>query len=139
VYVRSFDLGYPTASGSGAGKVKVSVSGGASPIWRADGRELLYSSGRTVWSVDVATTPVFHAGLPKLLFEGPPGSKAAAPDAQRFLFDVPVGKTSAKVMLNWQAAEEVTAASLCASSATRTRMIDNSRLVGDSEPMQMRV
>jgi hypothetical protein len=38
------------------------------------------------------------------LFEGPPGVKTAAPDAQRFLFDVPVGKTAAKVVVNWQAA-----------------------------------
>jgi Tol biopolymer transport system component len=106
VYVRPFDPGNPTASGSGAGKVKVSVSGGSFPFWRADGKELLYSAGRKEYSVDVTTTPAFHAGAPKLLFESPPGAAAPAPapDAQRFLFDVPVGKTSAKVVLNWQAA-----------------------------------
>jgi serine/threonine protein kinase/Tol biopolymer transport system component len=104
VYVRPFDPANPTASGSGAGKVKVSSGGGTAPFWRADGKELMYTTGRKVWSMDVTTTPAFHAGAPKLLFEGPPGVKAADPDAQRFLFDVPVGQTSAKVVLNWRAA-----------------------------------
>jgi hypothetical protein len=104
VYVRPFDPNNPTASGSGAGKVKVSSGGGLAPFWRTDGKELIYAAGRRVWSVDVSTTPDFHAGAPKLLFEGPPGFRTNAPDAQRFLFDVPVGKTAAKVVLNWQAA-----------------------------------
>lgn len=87
VYLRPFDPNNPAASGS-----------------RADGKEPMYTTGRKVWSVDVTTTPGFHAGAPKLLFEGPLGVKATAPDAQRFLFDVPVGKTAAKLVLNWQTA-----------------------------------
>lgn len=105
VFVRPFDPANPTASGSGAGKVQVSVGGGLSPMWRADGRELLYAQGNQVWSVEVATTPAFHAGVPKRLFERQAArTRAMTSDGQRFLFDVPIGKTTAKVVLNWQAA-----------------------------------
>jgi Tol biopolymer transport system component len=106
VYVRPFDPADPTASGSGAGKVKISATGGTVPFWRADGKELLYTGlDRKVWSVDVATTPAFHAGTPKPLFEVPRGATTTTPDAQRFLFDIPVGvQVSPRIILNWQAA-----------------------------------
>ncbi len=104
VFVRPFDPASPAASGPRAGRVKVSVNGGGHPLWRADGKELLYANGREVWSVEVATTPALHVSAPKLLFERPPGTMTMTPDGQRFLFDVPIGRPTAKVVLNWQAA-----------------------------------
>lgn len=63
VYVRPF-------SGE-TGKWQVSTAGGEEPIWSRDGRELFYRDGQKWMSVEVATSPQFKAGPPRLLFEGP--------------------------------------------------------------------
>jgi hypothetical protein len=83
--------------------VSIGPPGSGGPIWRADGKELLYLARRGIWSVEVTTTPAFRAGTPKLLFEAPQGAMAATPDAQRFLIDVPVGHTAGGILLNWRA------------------------------------
>jgi Tol biopolymer transport system component len=113
VYVRPF---LPDASGeaiSDAGnKWLISNSGGYSPMWREDGKELYYIAlGRKLMAVDVTTRPDFHAGVPKLLFQLPPdtggnGNWAPSPDGKRFLFKVPKapgGEMPFTVVLNWQA------------------------------------
>ena len=63
IYVQPF----PAASG---GKWTVSQGGGFAPRWRADGKELFYiSADGKMMAVEVSTTPVFKAGIPKALFQ----------------------------------------------------------------------
>jgi serine/threonine protein kinase/Tol biopolymer transport system component len=105
VYVRTFDPSGSDNTGK-AGKWMVSKDGGGGAHWRADGKEILYlAPDQTMMSVEVTTTPVFQAGVPKPLFK----SSASifwdvTPDGQRFLLRVPVGANSAapfSVVLNW--------------------------------------
>ncbi len=51
-----------------AGRWQVSAGGGASPLWGADIREILYRQGQTVMRVGVSTTPAFAAATPSVLF-----------------------------------------------------------------------
>ncbi len=114
IYVRPFP--------SGAGKWQVSTSGGASPRWRRDGRELFFS-GTTVgaagrlFAADVkAEGPTFVPGAPRELFRvdmlqpphEPYHAYAVSADGQRFLFALPVSSLSEPavpspiaVVLNW--------------------------------------
>jgi serine/threonine-protein kinase len=52
------------------GKWQVSSSGGGSPLWSPDGRELFYRSGDATMAVDIETEPTFKRGNPKTLFRG---------------------------------------------------------------------
>jgi hypothetical protein len=49
----------------------VSVEGGREPLWRRDGRELVYRYGTRMFAVAVETTRGFSAGKPRVLFDGP--------------------------------------------------------------------
>jgi hypothetical protein len=85
--------------------------------WRADGKELYYLSlDGKVMAVDIATSPSFHAGEPRVLFPvrsdffGPgslPGSRVDATlDGKPFLFAMPVRQPAHEefdVILNWWA------------------------------------
>ncbi|HTY61373.1 MAG TPA: hypothetical protein VMG30_03880, partial [Acidobacteriota bacterium] len=51
-------------------KWQVSSSGGGSPLWSPDGRELFYRSGNATMAVEVETQPTFKRGNPKTLFQG---------------------------------------------------------------------
>jgi len=62
VYVTSF----PTQ----AGVVKVSPSGGSSPAWSPDGKELFYLEGDRMVAVKVATEPSFRVLGREVLFAG---------------------------------------------------------------------
>jgi serine/threonine protein kinase/Tol biopolymer transport system component len=55
-----------------SGRWQVSTSGGDSPRWSPDGRELFYLIGNTkaVMAVSVETEPTFKFGTPKILFSG---------------------------------------------------------------------
>jgi Tol biopolymer transport system component len=101
VWVRPFD----TASGTAPeGKWRVSKDGADSMIaWRADGKEMYYlhndveTGDAMVMAVDIATSPSFQPGTPKLLFrlpvspQGNPGQwKNVTRDGQQFVFTVPV-------------------------------------------------
>jgi serine/threonine protein kinase len=102
VYVRQFD----PASPESGGKWMVSKGGGGSVRWRKDGKELFYINVGEVMAVDVSTSPVFQAGIPKALFKMQSTSVFwdVAPDGQRFLLPIPVGANSPapyKVVLNW--------------------------------------
>jgi dipeptidyl aminopeptidase/acylaminoacyl peptidase len=105
VYVQTFPA--PT------GKWQVSNAGGTDPVWRADGREILYRAGdQRLMAVEVQMRDGFQAGVPRPLFltSTQPGTArnkyAASGDAQRFLFVAPLGRdalTPTTVVLNWHA------------------------------------
>jgi Tol biopolymer transport system component len=114
IYVRPFDA--PAAAGSPSaartavtGKWMVSKDGGTLPLWRGDGKELFYlSANGMAMAVDVNTTGVFQAGIPKPLFKVPSGLVYwdATSDGKRFLMPVPAATDASApltVVLNWQA------------------------------------
>jgi serine/threonine protein kinase len=95
---------------------KVSTRSGVAPLWRADGRELVYcGEGGVLYSVDVQTGATFEAGTPKILKNLSPTSYvfsstihfyAMTSDGQRFLVhDIPgLEQQDADplfVMMNW--------------------------------------
>ena len=66
------------------GKWQISTAGGEQPLWRADGRELIYKSRSQVMSVEVKINAGrFEAGIPKPLFDLPNGAFLGAPPADR--------------------------------------------------------
>jgi hypothetical protein len=92
------------------GKWQVSSQGGMSPKWRADGRELFYTSpGEIVAAATVrAASGNFETDAPHALFRLPGYMYDASADGQRFLVLGPAsaGTASASpltVVLNWQA------------------------------------
>ena len=114
VYVRPFSPDSPGAAASGTGdKFLISDNGGSTVIWQRDGKELYYIDlDGKLMVVDVATRPVFHASVPRVLFQAPKisngfglGPWAPSPDGKRFLFLVPQTQEQVPftVVLNWQA------------------------------------
>jgi Tol biopolymer transport system component len=96
----------------------VSSSGGHSPRWRGDGKELFYvAADGTVMAVAISDNP-WRAGAATPLFQAPRGFNTlnatgrrgpapwdVTPDGQRFLFIAPVqsgGQSQFTVVLNWQ-------------------------------------
>jgi serine/threonine-protein kinase len=63
VYVRPF----PEVEG---GRWQVSTSGGDSPLWSPDGRELFFRNGDAVVAASAKTDPAFSVETPKMLFRG---------------------------------------------------------------------
>jgi hypothetical protein len=80
-------------------------------MWARRGGELFYRSGAKLMSVDIATTPAFTAGRPKLLFEQRyvnnigRANYDVSPDNERFLMVEAVGQqmpsTQLNVVLEW--------------------------------------
>ncbi len=103
VYVRPY-------SGTGE-KLQISRDGGTEPQWAHNGHELFYRDGEKMMVVSVETGPRFHAGKPRLLFEGPyqasPVNNAnydVAPGDQRFLMVKRQAKpplTHLELILGW--------------------------------------
>ena len=102
LYVRPFDAAKPEAPPPGA-VVQVSADAAGMIGWRQDGREMYFlqpdpvNTDVHVMAVDIATTPAFKAGTPRLLFklQGPvPGNslqwESASSDGQRFVFAINV-------------------------------------------------
>jgi Tol biopolymer transport system component/tRNA A-37 threonylcarbamoyl transferase component Bud32 len=114
IFVRPFAPNAPT----GASEAKWLVSQGPLayfPRWRADGRQLFYTSLDTfgVFAVDLDLSHGFRASVPRRLFTAPgpllPVGWDVAPDGQRFLFlTSPDGGRMPPftVVLNWQRALE---------------------------------
>ena len=114
VYVRP----YPEIA---KGKRQISMSGGHSPIWSPEGKQLFYRHGDEVISVPVGTGPDFSYGNPKILFRGMYLSVGygiyeitpwdISPDGNRFLMIKPPqatdGESAAEtprkinIVLNW--------------------------------------
>jgi serine/threonine protein kinase len=63
IYVRPF----PQVEG---GRWQISSTGGDSPLWSKDGRELFYRNQDLVMAVPVKTDPAFSYETPKILFRG---------------------------------------------------------------------
>ena len=122
VYVMPFRaLSSGESAGSSTGKWQVSTSGGILPIWRRDGRELLYIEpgyqapfsgrievpGAKLMAVQVSTTgSEFKIGKARPLFTIPPGTGLdATSDGQRFLIEALDERSSAPLTLlvNWTA------------------------------------
>jgi Tol biopolymer transport system component len=61
---------YVTPYPGPGGKVTISTTGGRSPRWSANGRELFFRDDSRMMVADVAPGAVFRAGMPRVLFEG---------------------------------------------------------------------
>jgi serine/threonine-protein kinase len=110
VYVRPF----PEVDSGG--RWQVSTSGGDSPLWSPDGRELFYRNGEAVVAVSVKTDPTFSLETPTTLFRGAYASIPSyfhqwdiSPDGKRFLMMKESGSTGEEsasprrinIVLNW--------------------------------------
>ncbi|MGA9883397.1 MAG: protein kinase [Candidatus Acidiferrales bacterium] len=117
IYVRPFDAAAITGASPPralpiTGKWMVSKDGGTTALWRRDGKELFYLSlDGKVMAVDVSTSGVFQAGIPKELFKAPDGMLFwnVAADGKRFIMASPTAETPApspafSVILNWETA-----------------------------------
>jgi eukaryotic-like serine/threonine-protein kinase len=110
IYVRRFSPEPTAATADAGGKWQVSYGGGIEPRWSADGKELYYLTPEwKVMTVEITTSPVFHAGTPKFLFQAPEQLSFSAGDytvdGKRFLFVAPAeqtGQAPLTVVLNWQ-------------------------------------
>jgi eukaryotic-like serine/threonine-protein kinase len=116
IYVQPFNA--PASLGSSSagrtpitGKWMISNEGGTTPLWERDGKELFYLSlDGEAMAVDVNTSGIFQAGVPKPLFKTPPGVLFwdISPDGKRFLMVAPSNTAAASapakftVVLNWQ-------------------------------------
>ncbi len=101
IYVQAFP-------GPGA-KFQISTEGGDAPLWRADGKELLFLSpdGR-VMAAPIQTSPSFEAGTPRTLFQESLKLErlALSPDGQRLLVRISRAAPAAnnvRLILNWPA------------------------------------
>ena len=85
IYIRPFP-------GPG-GKRKISIDGGAGPVWHPQGTELFYLDGVRMMAVDIRLEPELAIGRPRLLFEGSYAGRRlfwvsdydVSADGQRFL------------------------------------------------------
>jgi eukaryotic-like serine/threonine-protein kinase len=111
VYVRPF-MSPETGAPAPAGSYLVSKDGGARPVWRRDGRELIYvGPNRMLTAVDVTADLRFQTGSPRTLFRLPALTDvihfALHPDGQRFLIPAPAagdGRSPITIVMNWQTA-----------------------------------
>jgi eukaryotic-like serine/threonine-protein kinase len=96
-------------------KRQISIDGGDQPLWAPDGKQLFYTNGNRIMSVDLNSETGLHPAKPRLLFERALSSSstesgiwghnwAVFPDGKRFLF---VGSPpqpevrELRVVLNW--------------------------------------
>ena len=103
-----FVRGVPTELNGSAvdAKRQISSGGAGQPIWRADGREILYVTlDGTIMSVAVETGDgVFRAGTPRALFKVGEGAMVdVSADGQRFLVNRAVSESDppVTVIVNW--------------------------------------
>ena len=108
VYIASF-----TPPGSVDSRVQsrqqISRDGGNTPVWRDDGREVIFRSALSGMPMAVEIMPTgagFQAGTPIRLFTTPPVPWAVTRDAKRFLVSMPPPQEVLApiiVDLNWEA------------------------------------
>jgi Tol biopolymer transport system component/predicted Ser/Thr protein kinase len=107
VYVRPFTP--PGIERRIEGKWPVSREGGTGPVWREDGRELIFrSASGAPMAVDITlTATTVQAGIPKQLFPTPPVPWSVTADGKRFLVSMPPRQdvqVPITIDLNWEAA-----------------------------------
>jgi Tol biopolymer transport system component len=92
------------------GKFQISSDGGDAPVWRRDGKELLFvgSDGR-IMAAPIQVAPSFEAGTPRAVFQEQLKVEriGLSPDGQRLLVLLPLPQPtsrSVRLILNWQAA-----------------------------------
>jgi serine/threonine-protein kinase len=69
-------------------RYQVSTRGAFPPRWASHGREIVFRTGRILWSAPIRTSPTFMAGPPQMLFELPEdmgGDLDVSPDGQHFV------------------------------------------------------
>jgi serine/threonine protein kinase/Tol biopolymer transport system component len=108
---------YVAPVGQAGARKRISVSGGTTPRWGRDGRELFYAAAdnRTIMGVPIQTGSTFTAEAPTPLFSIGPSSASTglfagivydvSPDG-RFLISLPDGEPFSSritVVLNWTA------------------------------------
>jgi Tol biopolymer transport system component len=111
VYVRPF---VPPGTNAAGAVYQVSRDGGERPLWRRDGKELIYiGANRMITAVDVTANPRISTGTPRPLFQMPATSIVGFtrlemhPDGQRFLIRAPLSddaRAPIAIVMNWQAA-----------------------------------
>jgi serine/threonine-protein kinase len=109
IYVRPFPEVH-------SGRWQVSTSGGYSPLWSPDGRELFYRNADAVMAVSVKTDPTFSFETPATLFQITDVTSFAldphpwdiSPDGKRFLMmketaapEESAGPRRINIVLNW--------------------------------------
>ncbi|MBL8290811.1 MAG: PD40 domain-containing protein, partial [Bryobacterales bacterium] len=77
VYVRPFP--------EGGGKWQISTNGGVYPRWRADGKEIFYLKGNTLYGVPVSVSGSVSVGTAVELFRNPASEFDVSRDGKRFL------------------------------------------------------
>jgi Tol biopolymer transport system component len=86
---------------------RISTDGALGAWWRADGRELFFLSGLTMFACDVKTSPSVEIGKPHVLFEVPKGTRGVAPgsDGSTFYLLLAIGDnpSALTVVQNWSA------------------------------------
>jgi Tol biopolymer transport system component len=98
VYVQSIPAG---------AKYQVSPAGGTQPVWRRDGRELLYlSRDRKLMAVPIVLGAAVQLGPPRELFSAEIDGYDVSADGQRVLVNVPAGGAMGRpapitVVLRW--------------------------------------
>jgi dipeptidyl aminopeptidase/acylaminoacyl peptidase len=107
VYVR------PSPSSGGSGRWVISTAGGFQPLWRRDGKEILYMTPENkAMSVEVSSTAAFKTGVPNALFAAPIAGGVGfgghywdvSPDGQSFLINTASGRNNSPpitVIMNW--------------------------------------
>jgi hypothetical protein len=93
---------YVASFPSFAEKRRVSPGTAAYPVWNANGR-LYYSSGGSIWEVEIRTAPHLGVGQPRALFPSAYGRFAVAAGAQKFLTLDPLQDQREELMIiqNW--------------------------------------
>ena len=106
---------YVQAVPAAEGKWQISTTGGSSPRWRSDGKEIFYiAPDLKVMAAPIKLGPTVEPGTPMPLFVLPPFPAIVnfqyipSKDGQRFLVSAPAdGKDAAisalNVVTNWQA------------------------------------
>ncbi len=93
-------------------KSQISTTGGTSPVWGPEGRELFYRNGEAMLVVPIATEGGLAPGIPEVLFEARylgsvPGEVGRhydlAPAGERFLMIKPAADTPTQIIFveNW--------------------------------------
>ncbi len=98
---------YVTAFPGPGGRWQVSSSGGVSPRWSPDGKELYYVGENKMRTVEIPNADQFSLGPARELFDMDPNLPQfdVAPDGKRFLVQKRAGEATApplNLVLNWE-------------------------------------